>query len=178
MSESKRYREFRREELTAEQQQVFDLITATRGGVVPAPFHILLESPELASLTQALGAFCRYRTGFPPRLSELMVLITAVHWGADYEFTVHVPEARKAGLTDATITALRNGTNPQLDDPDSKLVYDFATTFFATRDIPNSLFDEAVARFGRPRVTELVGVLGYYSMLAILMRVFRIEGKA
>ena len=77
---------------------MFDAIAAPRGGVVPTPFHILLESPELALLTQALGAFCRYRTTLGPRLSELLVLITATHWGAEYEFAVHAPEARKAGV--------------------------------------------------------------------------------
>ena len=178
MSDSKRYREFRREELTPEQQAVFDLIAAPRGGVVPAPFHVLLETPNLASLTQALGAFCRYRTGFSPHLSELMVLITAKYWDADYEFVVHVPEARKAGIKESTIAALREGKVPQLDDADSKLVYEFATAFYSSRDVPDSLFNEAVARFGRPRVVEFAGVLGYYSMLAILMRIFRLGADA
>ena len=176
MKEAGRYREFRREELTAEQKEVFDGIAEPRGGVVPAPFHILLESPSLASLTQTLGAFCRYRTGFPPHLSELMVLITAAHWRADYEFSIHIPEARKAGLTEETIAAIREGKAPELDDPDSKLIYEFATTFYANREVPDALFNEAVTRFGRPRVVEFVGVLGYYSMLAIFMRVFRVEG--
>jgi 4-carboxymuconolactone decarboxylase len=176
MNDAKRYQEFRREELTSEQQEVFDLIAAPRGGVVPTPMHILLESPNLASLTQALGVFCRYRTGFAPHLSELMVLITAAHWRADYEFSVHIPEARKAGLSEETIAAVRDGKVPPLNDPDSKLVYDFTTAFYATHEVPDALFNEAVARFGRPRVVEFVGVLGYYSMLAILMRVFRVEG--
>src|SRR5207253_2525171 len=115
---------FRREELTPEQQKVFDQIAAPRAGAVPAPFHILLESPNLASLTQALGAFCRYRTGFAPHLSELMVLITAAHWRADYEFSVHISEARKAGLSEETIAAVRDGRVPRFDDPDSQLIID------------------------------------------------------
>jgi 4-carboxymuconolactone decarboxylase len=176
MSDSKRYREFHRGVLSSEQQQVFDRIAAPRGGVVPAPFHILIESPTLASLTQELGAFCRYRTGFRPQLSELMVLLTAAHWRADYEFSVHIPEAKKAGLSDETIAAVREGRVPKLDDPDVKLVYDFTTTFYSNREVPDALFDAAVARFGRPRVVEFIGVLGYYSMLAIFMRVFRVEG--
>src|SRR5436305_11408805 len=102
MSEAKRYREFRREQLTAEQQEVFDQIAAPRAGAVPAPFHLLLESPTLASLTQALGAFCRYRTGFASYLSEIVILVTATHWLEDYEFSVTLPEARKAGLSDET----------------------------------------------------------------------------
>jgi 4-carboxymuconolactone decarboxylase len=178
MSDSKRYQEFRRDELKQEQQGVFDLIASSRGGVVPAPFHILLETPQLASLTQALGAFCRYRTGFSPHLSELMVLITASYWGADYEFAVHEFEARKAGIKESTIDALRERKVPQLDDADSKLVYDFSTAFYSNRDVPDSLFNEAVARFGRPRVVEFAGVLGYYSMLAVVMGIFRLGADA
>src|SRR3989442_500795 len=109
MRDGKRYQEFRREELTPEEQKEFDKIAGPRAGAVPAPFHLLLESPTLASLTQALGAFCRYRTGFPPHLSELMVLVTAAHWRADYEFSVHISEARKAGLSEDIIAAIRDG---------------------------------------------------------------------
>ena len=171
----KRYRELNREELSSAQKALFDSIASTRGGVVPTPFHVLAESPELASLTQALGAFCRYRTGLSPRLSELAVLITAAHWGADYEFDVHAPEALKAGIAQPVIDALRNEKEPPLEDDDSRLVYEFATVFYTTRDVPDRLFADAVARFGRRRVVELVGVLGYYSGLAMLLRIFRVS---
>ena len=172
-----RFRKLDSEQLSPEQRAVFDAIAAPRAGVVPTPFHILLESPELASLTQALGAFCRYRTQLGPRLSELLVLITATHWGAEYEFSVHAPEARKAGVTDAVIAAVKAGETPRFDDADSQLLYEFATSFFETRDVPEALFDKAVAQFGRRRVVELAGVLGYYSGLAMLLRIFRVPAE-
>ncbi|HEY4264574.1 MAG TPA: hypothetical protein VGM72_04600 [Micropepsaceae bacterium] len=178
MTDKTRYRAFKRDELTPEQQTVFDAIGGPRSGVVPAPFHVLLESPELASLTQALGAFCRYRTGFPPPLSELLVLITASHWKAEFEFTVHAREAAKAGIAESIIEALRAGRLPDFADAESKLLYDFVTTFFVARDVPDDLFARAVAQFGRRRVVELTGVLGYYSSLAILLRVFRVPADA
>jgi 4-carboxymuconolactone decarboxylase len=164
-------------QLSSEQRVVFDAIAAPRGGAVPTPFHILLESPELASLTQALGAFCRYRTTLGPKLSELLVLIIATHWGAEYEFAVHAPEARKAGVADAVIAALQAGKPPRFDDADSQLLHEFATSFFETRDVPDALFDKAVAQFGRRRVVELTGVLGYYSGLAMLLRIFRVPAE-
>ena len=173
-----RYRALKRETLTAKQQAVYDAIGAPRAGVVPAPFHVLLESPELASLTQALGAFCRYRTLFPPRLSELLVLITAAHWQADFEFAVHSREAAKAGISQAVIDALRLRQHPTFDDAESQLLYDFATTFFSTNDVSDALFGRAVAQFGRKGVVELAGVLGYYSSLAILLRIFRVPADA
>ena len=171
---TQRYREFAANELSPEQKAVFDSIASTRGGIVPTPFHVLAESPQLASLTQALGAFCRYRTGLSPKLSELAVLITAAHWGAEYEFAVHTPEALKAGISQSVIDALRDHKKPAFEDRDSKLIYDFATTFYASKDVPDALFQEAVTRFGRRRVVELAGLLGYYSGLAMLLRIFRV----
>jgi 4-carboxymuconolactone decarboxylase len=108
-------------------------------------------------------------------LSELAVLITAAYWGADYEFDVHAPEALKAGIAQPVIDALREGKAPPLEDDDSRLVYEFATVFYAKRDVPDQLFQNAVARFGRRRVVELAGVLGYYSGLAMLLRIFRVS---
>ena len=174
MNSPVRYRELTRDELKPVQKALFESIALTRGGVVPTPFHVLAESPQLASLTQALGAFCRYRTGLSPKLSELAVLITAAHWGADYEFAVHAPEALKAGLTQSVIDALRSGKTPSFEDDESRLIHSFASAFYATHDVPDALFEEAVARFGRRRVVELAGVLGYYSGLAMLLRIFRV----
>ena len=172
-----RFRKLESGQLSPEQRAVFDAIAAPRGGVVPTPFHILLESPELASLTQALGAFCRYRTQLGPRLSELLVLIIAAHWGAEYEFAVHAPEAQKAGVPDVVIAAVRAKETPRFDDVESQLLYEFATSFFKTRDVPDALFEKALTQFGRRRVVELTGVLGYYSGLAMLLRIFRVPAE-
>jgi 4-carboxymuconolactone decarboxylase len=37
--------------------------------------------------------------------------------------------------------------------------------------VPDALFASAVERFGRATIVELAGVLGYYSMLAIAIRI-------
>jgi 4-carboxymuconolactone decarboxylase len=65
-----------------------------------------------------------------------------------------------------------------LEDAESQLLYEFATTFFRTNDVPDALFERAVAQFGRKGVVELAGVLGYYSNLAILLRIFRVPADA
>ncbi len=173
-SMQERYRKLERAELDAEQLRIFDDIARPRKGQVPAPFHVYLESPELCQLVQAVGAFCRYRTGLSPRLSETAILVTAAHWRAEYEFEVHAGEALKAGVREEEIEALRAGRVPAIDDPDADLVYRFSSVFYENHDVPDALFEEAVSRFGRRTVVELVGVLGYYSMLAIALRVFRV----
>lgn len=178
MTEKPRYRELDRAELDAEQRRIFDDIGRPRAGAVPAPFHIYVESPELAETAQAVGAFCRYRTGLPPRLSETVILVTAAHWNAPYEFGVHAGEARKAGVPEAEIEAIAAGRRPDFSDPDAALVHDFAASFYREREVPDALFDAACARFGRRTVIELTGLMGYYSMLAIALRIFRVPPPA
>ena len=161
--------------LSADQRAVFDAIKAGPRGTVPRIFHLLLESPDLAALVQELGAFCRYRTGLPPHLSELAILVVAQHWEAAYEWRIHIGEARKAGVPEASIAAIEAGRRPDFRDADSALIYDFATTFFRQNDVSDALFEGAVARFGRRTVIELAAILGYYSMLAIAIRIFRLS---
>ena len=171
---AERFIPLKRDTLSAEQLRVFDAIAAGPRGTVPAPFHIFLQSAELADRVQQLGELLRYRTGLPPRLSELAILVTASHWGAEYEWSVHEREARKAGVPDRVIGAIAAGTAPALSGDDA-LIYDFAHTFYTQRDVPTPLFDAAVARFGQRTVVELGSILGYYSMLAIVLKIFRVK---
>ena len=163
-----------RDTLAPDQRSVYDAIVAGPRGMVPAPFHIFLQSAPLADRVQQLGGLLRYGTGLPPRLSELAILITAAHWGAQYEWSVHEAEARRVGLSDAAIGAIAAGTRPALEG-DEALVYEFASTFYAKRDVPDELFAAATARFGEKTTVELASILGYYSMLAIVLNLFRVR---
>ena len=170
---TERFAALARASLSPGQQRVFDAIASGPRGTVPAPFHIFLQSAELADRVQQLGELLRYRTGLPPRLSELAILVTASHWGAEYEWSVHEREARKAGVPEDVIRAIAAGTRPDLTGDDA-LVHDFAHTFYTQRDVPTPLFEAAVARFGPRTVVELGSILGYYSMLAIVLKIFRV----
>jgi 4-carboxymuconolactone decarboxylase len=169
-----RFRPLRREELDPRQQAVFDAIEVGPRGAVPWIFHLYLESPELAACVQELGAFCRYGTGLPRHLSELAILVVARHWGAEYEWRIHESEARKAGLSTEAIAAIRRGEKPHFDDADALLVYEFLTEYLAENEVPDALYERAVERLGRKGLVELAGILGYYSMLAMAIRIFRI----
>jgi 4-carboxymuconolactone decarboxylase len=169
-----RYTPLTPQTLTPAQKPIYDAIAAARHGSVPKPFHVFLQSPELADRAQQLGALLRYRTGLPPRLSELAILVTAKHWEAHYEWSVHEGEARKAGVPEEVIRAIASGERPALADDDA-IVYDFATSFYTRRDVPDEIFKRAVDTFGQQTVVELAGILGYYSMLAIVMGVYRVR---
>lgn len=173
---TERFQPLKRDALTPEQCRVYDAIVAGPRGSVPAPFHLFLQSAELADRVQQLGELLRYRTGLPPHLSELAILVTARHWGAEYEWSVHEREARKAGVSEVAIRAIAAGSPPLLEGDDA-LVYAFAAALYAGRDVPDALFAEAVARFGMRTVVELSSILGYYSMLAIVLKIFRVKAS-
>jgi 4-carboxymuconolactone decarboxylase len=174
---TERFAPLAREMLSPEQRRVYDAILAGPRGAVPAPFHLFLHSAELADRVQQLGELLRYRTGLSPRLSELAILVTARHWGAEYEWSVHEREARKAGVAESIIRAIAAGTSPELGGDDA-LIYDFAHSFYAQREVPQALYEAVVARFGMRIVVELSSILGYYSMLAIVLRIFRVKPAA
>lgn len=175
---SLRYRVFKKDELTPEQRPVWDEVAGPRKGAFPSPFQVLLESPELCSKVAAVGAFCRYKTGLGPRLSELVILTVATHWNCGYEFTVHSVEARKAGVPEHEISALAEKRRPDFTDNDAALVHAFATELLQNRDVSETTFNAAVERFGQKTTIELSCVIGYYTMLALAMLATRVSPNA
>ncbi len=173
-----RYKELTREELTPEQAKVWDGVAGHRKGRMPSPFHVLLTSPELCSLVQEVGAFCRYRTGLPPRLSEVAILTVASHWKCAYELAVHIPEARNGGVPAHEIEALAEGRRPEFADKDAALVHAFATELLQNRDVSETTYNAAVARFGAQTTVELSGIIGYYTLLALVMLAARVEAPS
>ncbi|MCQ4437856.1 hypothetical protein NO135_22915, partial [Clostridioides difficile] len=78
---------------TDEQKAVLaDILSGPRGNL-NGPFLGWIASPELAQHAQKLGAFCRYRTGLPLRLSERAILVTAARWRSQAEWHIHHPIA-------------------------------------------------------------------------------------
>ena len=169
-----RFKEFKKDEITPEQVKVWDEVAGARTGAFPTPFHVLLENPDLCRTVTSVGAICRYKTGLGPRLSELAILTVATHWRCAYEFAVHTPEARKGGVPEHEIEALKEGRRPDFKDADAALVYAFATELLDRRDVSDTTFDAAVARLSHKTTVELAGLIGYYSLLAMTMLAFRV----
>lgn len=162
------------EALSPAQRQVHDAILAGPRGVVEGPLKVWLRSAELASRAQELGAFCRYHTGLPKRLSELAILITGAHWKAGFEWFVHVPAALAAGLDPAAVEAIRGGRRPAFAQPDEAALYDFTRELLETRRVDDATYARAVEALGETGVVELVGILGYYALISMTIAAFQV----
>jgi 4-carboxymuconolactone decarboxylase len=164
--------------LTPEQREVHDAIVAGPRGKVQGPLQVWLHSPKLAARAQELGAFCRFHTSLPKRLSELAILVTGAHWKAGFEWFVHAPEAIKAGLDAGTIDAIHAGTKPNFTRPDEAAVHDFARELLDTGRVSDATYARATAELGTVGVVELVGILGYYGLISMTICAFRVPTPA
>ncbi|HKT96961.1 MAG TPA: carboxymuconolactone decarboxylase family protein [Paraburkholderia sp.] len=164
---------------TSGQKAVLAEILSGPRGNLNGPFLGWIHSPELAQHAQRLGAFCRYNTGLSLRLSELAILVTAVRWQAQAEWFIHYPIALKAGVPEALAEQIRTGAEPVFDEPDDALIYAFATELYDTKRVSDATYTRAVERFGHETTINLVGLLGYYALVAMTLNVFgmRAEGQ-
>src|SRR5512147_3041166 len=101
------------QDLTAEQKRIYDEIARVRNGVVRGPFPIWLRNPELADRANQFGNVLRMQGKLEKRLFELMVLIVARHWSAQYEWFSHAKAALNAGLSPEIVDAIQNSRRPE-----------------------------------------------------------------
>ncbi len=167
--------EVSRDEMSPEQQKVYDDIAGGPRGGVRGPFLALLNSPELADKIQKLGQFVRYDCLIPWNLREVAILVTAYHWKAQYEWFAHDSEARKSGVSEAVIEAIRLGERPVFEDSAEEEIYDFCSELYATRRVSDDIYQKIVDRHGDQGATDLAGLLGHYNLIAITLNIFDIE---
>ena len=167
--------------MTSDQLRVAEAIRSSPRGVVQGPLLAWLHSPELADRAQALGAFCRYDTSLPPRLSELAIITVGAYWQAGFEWFVHAPIAEKAGLDPAAIEAMRTGATPHFAEEDEQAVWRFTHHLLHDRSIPQATYQAVETLLGPATTVELVGVIGYYGLICATIKAFGVpvpEGDA
>ncbi len=155
------------DQMSPEQRKVHDAVIAGPRGKMVGPIAVWLTNPELAQKAQELGAFCRYGTSLPARLSELAILITGAHWKAGYEWFVHAPIGLNAGLDPAAVESIRKGDKASFSKPDEAAVYAFTMELLLNRRVSDATYSFATKELGETGVVELVGILGYYTLISM-----------
>jgi len=149
-----------------------DIIRGPRGALIQ-PFQPLLRSPELTGHVQRLGEYLRYRSALDLRLSELGILLVARHWTQPVEWAIHVPIALKAGLAASTVAAVAAGRPPVNLPADEQAVVEVATALHTSHQVDDATWTGALAVLGEQALVDLLGLLGYYGMLAMVMNAAR-----
>ena len=169
------------ERLSPDQKRVADEIRSGPRGGMRGPFEAWLRSPGLADHAQKLGAYCRFGTSLAKDVSELAILLTGKRYRAQFEFWAHARLARDAGVPDDVIEAIRTDAEPQLRREVDKAVYALVTEYFATTRVSDATYERALAALGERGLVDLVGLVGYYSLVSMTLNVFEVglpEGEA
>jgi 4-carboxymuconolactone decarboxylase len=173
-----RYRDIAPGEMTPAQRRVHDQIVAGRRGRFGGPFQLLIRAPEICEHAAKLGEHLRWGTSLPDRLSELAIITTARFWRAQFEWHAHAPLAEQAGVPHAAVEAIRRGAAPSFTQKDEALVHRICTELFEKQRLSDATFDEAVATLGETGLVEVIGIIGYYTLIGNTLNVFQVAVPA
>jgi 4-carboxymuconolactone decarboxylase len=161
--------------MTADQQAFVKSVLSGPRGDISGSLGVMIASPIFADLAQKTIAYARFagREGYSsvsPKLTELAILMGARAWTAHYAWYVHRPAAERAGLSADVIDAVRDGRRPAKMDRDVAVVYDFCNELLTTKKVSDASLTAARSVLGGDRgVVDLVGTLGAYQLVAMMM---------
>ena len=161
------------EKLSSEQSKVFDQLTAGRGRIL-GPYKIWIHSPTVASGMERIGTFLNKFSSLSKREVEIGILVIAQHWQGDYVRQAHIREGKAAGLSQETIDAILAGKDPKLADAHERAVHRFAAALVSGAKLSDAEFAEIEQVLGREGIAEVLVLLGYYTSVALAMKVHEV----
>jgi 4-carboxymuconolactone decarboxylase len=160
-----------REQMDDAQRAAADeLIAGPRKGV-KGPFIPLLRSPQLMARLQKVGEYLRFDSVLSRRVNELVTLVVSRAWTQQFEWATHVPLALAAGAAPEAIEALRDGRRPTSLGAEEAVAHDFAVELLQHRGVSDATYRAAVDTFGERGVLELVGLVGYFATVSMVLNV-------
>jgi 4-carboxymuconolactone decarboxylase len=127
----------------------------------------------MGDLAQQFGAATRFRSSLPPKLNELAIIITARYWTSQYEWQAHHRAALQAGLKPEIADAIAQGRRPAGMQKDEEAVYTFCSELLNTKQVSDATFNAAKAAVGERGVVDMIGVMGWYNMVSMLLNTDR-----
>ena len=161
------------EQQTLEQKKVFEQLVAGRGRIL-GPYKIWIHSPTVASGMEHIGTYLNKKGSLSEREVEIGILVIAQHWDADYVRQAHIKMGKQVGLSQQIIDDVLAGRDPKLADPHERAMHRFAAALVAGAKLTDAEFAEIEKALGRDGVAEVLVLLGYYTSVALGMKVHEV----
>ena len=161
------------EQVPAKHRAAVDSIVKSRGAI-QGPFTMFLHCPELAERVAHLGAFVRFEGSLDMRVRVLAAMTVARELDAVYVWGAQTGGARKLGVPDSTIAAIREKHTRGVPAEDAQII-DFTRELLRRHRVDDATAKALVARFGNEQFLELTGAIGYYAMLAMTVNACELE---
>jgi 4-carboxymuconolactone decarboxylase len=99
--------------------------------------------------------------------------LTARAWTQQLEWGYHAASAAEHGIPERVIAAIAQGKRPARMARKDSVVYEFCMALERRKSVGDAIYGRAVAAFGEAGVIDLIGVIGYYTTLAMILNVAR-----
>lgn len=165
------------EAMSPRQREVYEAIAGKRGHV-RGPYGVWLHSPELCDRVASLSNYLRFDSPLPERIKEFAILVTARFWDAQYSWNAHVDKAIAAGIAPEVVKSLAAGQKPAFTREDESAFYDFATEALQNHFVSDATFERIRGAFGDEGAVEVIGCVGYFSMLQICLNTAQVTLQA
>ena len=162
-----------KDQVASKDHTIVDAIVGSRGAL-QGPFTMFLHCPELAGRVAHLGAFVRFEGSLDMRVRVLAAMATARELDAVYVWGAQAGGARRLGVPESTITAIRDKHTRGMPPEDSQIV-EFTLQLLRKHRVDDATFKAIQERFGDDGLIQLTGAIGYYSMLAMTVNACELE---
>jgi 4-carboxymuconolactone decarboxylase len=135
---------------------------------------MFLHSPELAGRLAHLGAYLRFEGSLDMRVRVLAAMTVARELDAVYVWGAQTGGARRLGVPETTITAIRENHSRGIPPEDAEIV-EFTRALMRRHRVDAAAVKALRARFGDDGFIQLTGAIGYYSMLAMTVNACELE---
>jgi 4-carboxymuconolactone decarboxylase len=160
------------DELTEQQVQALAEFVGARGAPT-GPWIALLRSPELMRRTRGVSDYLRFESQVPGWLREFVILMTARQWGQNYEWNAHYAIALDEGLSADIARAIAEGRRPEGMVAEEEILYEFCMELQRNHSVSDATYQRAAHRFGEQGVVEVVSLMGYYTMISMILNTSR-----
>ena len=162
------------ESWTEEQREIVEPMLA-RGPILNI-FRTLLTHPAAAKAFLVWGGYILGRKcTLPPREREIVILRTGFLCRSGYEWTQHVPIARRAGLTDDEIARIKLGADAAgWSEADAALLR-ATDDLHREQFITEPVWAELTRHFQERQRMDMVFTAGQYTQVSMLLNSFGVQ---
>ena len=162
-----------KDQVPAQDHAIVDAIIGSRG-TLHGPFSMFLHCPEMAGRVAHLGAYVRFEGSLDMRVRVLAAMTVAREFEAVYVWGAQTGTARRQGVPEPTITAIRENHSRGMPAEDAQIV-EFTRALLRRHRVDDAAVQALRKRFSDLEFIELTGTIGYYSMLAITVNACELE---
>ena len=165
-----------KDQVAAKDRDTFDAIVASRGAV-QGPFTMFLHSPEVAGRVADLGAYVRFEGSLDMKVRVLAAMTVAREFEAMYVWGAQTGGARRLGVPEETITAIRDNHSRGVPPEDAQII-EFTRALLRRHRIDEASFKAMQTRFGNDELVQLTTAIGYYTLLSMTVNACELEPAA